>query len=101
MIGSMYTQLNGADLNAVESTAARFITILHQRCLVTHYVTGRRSILTAEIMDPRISQNRFSSNRKIGEVSIRGISLSTYSSPTSLERTMIRFYTVQFVRLIN
>lgn len=46
----------GADLNAVESTAARFIAILHQRCLVTHYVTGRRSILTAEIMDPRISQ---------------------------------------------
>lgn len=97
MIGSMYTQLNGADLNAVESTAARFITILHQRCLVTHYVTGRRSILTAEIMDPRISQSRFSSNRKIGEFQ----SLSTYSSPTSLERTMIRFYTVQFVRLIN
>lgn len=60
----------GADLNAVESTAAKFITILHQRCLVTHYVTGRRSILTAEIMDPRISQSRFSSNRKIGEVSI-------------------------------
>lgn len=78
---SIYTQLNvpqrgktGADFDAVESTAARFITILHERCLVTHYVTGRWSILTAEIMDrgevPRISQNRFFSNRKIGELSI-------------------------------